>query len=69
MKLVFGLGASGRNECHDGRFRAVSKRLFTTREAAERYTPEFTDRCCDPAKIECAIRDTLNVHVIEYELE
>lgn len=64
---IYQLSASG-NSRNGWRFRMKSKAVFRTREDAEAYVPEFTERCCDEERLECAEREGLKISIIELDL-
>ncbi len=45
--MLFQLAVKGRFASFDGSFRANSKRVFSSREAAEAHIPDFIRRCTD----------------------
>lgn len=72
MKM-FGLVATGTYDWCDGRHTIVCKIVFTTKEKAEAYTPEFRQKCITP-RDEYDMRflqdnDRLIIELIEYEVE
>lgn len=71
MKM-FGLLASGTYDWIDGTHAIVCKKLFTTKEKAEAYIPEFRQKCITP-KDEHDLRclednNRLIIQLIEYEV-
>lgn len=67
MTTIYGLFALG-DSVNGWRFRMFSKDMFTSRDAAQKYEPEFRRKCCDDINLECAIPDTLVVEIREYNL-
>jgi hypothetical protein len=50
------------------KFRMMSKTIFTDRSVAERYIPEFEEKCCDEEQLESAVPGTLQTSITELEL-
>jgi hypothetical protein len=69
MKL-FSLMAFGRMELEGGHGQIPSRRMHTTREAAELERDEFIERVttAHEKNLDCLSRDGLEIEVFEYEL-
>ncbi len=67
MRPCYQLFASGASQ-NGWAFRMRSKKVYTTRKAAEAHIPAFTSMCTDDKYFECAVSDTLEVTIVELEL-
>lgn len=66
VRVVYQLRAVG-DSLNGWAFRIRSKAIFSDREAADRFVPEFSAMCCDRSYFECADPATLKVEVDELE--
>ena len=67
MKIIYGLHAKGNSTC-DWKFTMFCKQLFLTKDEAEKHKPIFKEKCCDTKQLNCAEPDTLQITIVEYEL-
>lgn len=70
---VYGLLAKGplsEETGIEGQFRTNSRKVFTTKSAAENHIEEFIKNCCDITinPFYCADQETLKVSVIEFDV-
>ena len=70
MSKLFGLVAGGIEWLSEAEQTYTSKRLFRSREEAERDSDDFIRRCCEPAgrETDCFKPDTISVEVVEFDL-
>ena len=66
--VVYQLAATG-SSANGWAFRMYSKQVFTNKQKAEKYMPEFRAKCCDKTYFECALDDdALAIRILELEL-
>ena len=68
MRSLFGVMATGES-LNGWAFRLASKRLFVSKIKAEEYFSVFAELCCLPGHFDVAKRESLQMRVIEYEVD
>ena len=65
---MYQLSATG-NSVGGWLFKTVSQRVFLNKTAAEKYIPEFHEKCCDKNLFDAAVSKTLEIKTLELDLE